>query len=198
MKTTLILVRHGQTAWNKLGKVQGQTDIPLSPEGMQEAKLLAKQIRLFAITRVVTSTLSRAIQTAEITAESLRIPRDQYKDLNERNYGALEGAHWKEADKHLGFGAKPNLETSHLDAESFTDFKKRVVNVTNHIIDTHAGETILIVCHGGVLQVLARHFHNILDTEEALFHFPNTSVSIYEIENNLVTIKLVGDTKHLE
>lgn len=198
MKTTLILVRHGKTEWNKLGKVQGQTNIPLSVEGKEEAKALAKQIPNMGITRVITSALSRAIQTAQIISEELKLKNEQYEELNERNYGELEGKLFAEADKKLGFSKKPVLEISCDGAESFPNFKKRVVDIIDQIVKKHKGETILIVCHGGVLQALARHFHKVEDTEEREFHFPNTSVSVYEVEEKKVTVKMVADTSHLK
>jgi 2,3-bisphosphoglycerate-dependent phosphoglycerate mutase len=91
---TLILLRHGKTLWNTEGRFTGQTDIPLSPEGEQQAHKAGKKLADFDISLVHTSLLTRAIETAKIALEAINkhhLPLHSFSALNERHYGALQG-----------------------------------------------------------------------------------------------------------
>src|SRR4051794_38035389 len=89
---TLYLARHGETEWNRIGRWQGATDIPLSEVGRAQARLLAGRLRARGIGRVHASHLSRALKTAQIVAAGLELPAPVVDArLRERGYGAFEG-----------------------------------------------------------------------------------------------------------
>src|SRR5207253_901529 len=88
----ICLARHGETEWNRIGRWQGATDIPLSDVGRAQARLLAERLRDRRIARVHASELSRARETAEIVAAHLGVPAPTTdRRLGERGYGAFEG-----------------------------------------------------------------------------------------------------------
>ena len=89
---TVYLARHGETEWNRIGRWQGATDIPLSEVGRAQARLLADRLRDRRIARVHASQLSRALETAQIIAARLGAPAPTADPrLRDRGYGAFEG-----------------------------------------------------------------------------------------------------------
>lgn len=196
MKTTVILIRHGETIWNREQRIQGQTDIPLSDKGILEAKALAKRIKEFKVDHVYTSVLKRAIHTAEIAFGDLKIAFKRHKGLNERNYGIYEGKNWEEIEKEYKVPRAFYLSEV-KNGESKLTFEKRVIKTFKDIVKKHEGRNILIVCHGGVISVLFNYFRNIPKDEITTYRFPNTSVSVVEVEKDKIIEKTVGDTSHL-
>ncbi len=197
MKTTIFLARHGETAWNKERRIQGNVDIPLSKEGLRQAQLLAKRLQPEPISVIYASALERAIKTAEPLAQQLGLPIIQRAGFNERNYGEYEG---KKVDDLLsefeGDFLKLVLATP-PQGESIPVLRKRAVKTFDEVRTKHQGETILIVSHGGVLQQLVRHLRNIPEEEITNYSFPNTSVSIFHFEEETIVEQLVGDASHL-
>ena len=198
MKTTVILVRHGITDWNKLKKLQGKSDIPLNPEGIMQAKSVAKRLKKeFPITKIYSSNLLRAIKTGEIIGKELGMEIEKHEGLNERDYGEFEGKTWEELgveftkEKRISFRLKPKK------GEHYPDFQNRVVKHFLEIVKKHTGETILLVCHGGVLNALLRHINSIPYEDISHYSFPNTSVTILHIEKDVITPHLVADIEHL-
>jgi len=89
--TKIILVRHGQTLWNNIGKYQGHTDVPLSKTGIEQASKVAKRLKNDKITAIYSSDLKRAKQTAEIIALEHNLPVITNTRFREINFGVWEG-----------------------------------------------------------------------------------------------------------
>ena len=87
----LYLIRHGQNDWNLEGKIQGRTDIPLNKTGLEQAAMLAKGMEHRPVTRIFSSPLKRALQTAQIIGESRKAPVEIVEDLQEVDFGRWEG-----------------------------------------------------------------------------------------------------------
>ncbi len=198
MKTTIILVRHGETLWNKKKKLQGQIDIQLSKTGLKQADLVAKRVKTFGITKIYSSGLKRAIQTANAISKELDLPLLINEGLNERAYGEHQGKSWKDIkhyykdEKTYFHNFKPN------GGESNIEFGERVIFALNKIINANEGEKILIVCHSGVIHILIRHLRKIPHEQVTNFHFPNTSLTIYHIDKEKIIEELFADAKHIK
>src|SRR5439155_25044292 len=95
---------HGETDWNREGRLQGHTDTPLNATGLAQAQTLGENLRPHRLDAVVSSDLSRARTTAEIVAEALRVPRLIEAGLRETNVGAAEGLLWADAKRRFGEG----------------------------------------------------------------------------------------------
>lgn len=198
MKTTIILVRHGETSWNKKKKLQGQIDIPLSKTGLRQANLVAKRIKILDITKIYSSKLKRAIQTASVISRELNLPFVIDEGLNERAYGEHQGKNWKDI-QHYYKNEKTYFNHFKPDGgESNIEFGERVVFTLDRIIDENKGKKILIVCHGGVIHALARHLRKIPHEQITNFHFPNTSLTIYHIDKEKITEELFADAEHIK
>lgn len=157
---TLYLARHGETEWNRIGRWQGATDIPLSDVGRAQARLLADRLRDKWIARVHASQLSRALETAQIIAAHLGVaaPTSDPR-LRERGYGAFEGLTREEcAERFPGAweqyladrravppGAEPQAEVT----ERITAAMTEIATLTGGGFES---EAILVVSHGGAIR----------------------------------------------
>ena len=100
----LFLFRHGETDWNREGRLQGHTDTPLNATGLAQAEALAESLRPHRLDAVLSSDLARAQTTARIVAETLRVPLFIEAGLRETDVGAAEGLLWVDAKTRFGEG----------------------------------------------------------------------------------------------
>jgi probable phosphoglycerate mutase len=160
----LLLIRHGETAWNAQGRIQGQLDVPLSSTGMWQAGQLAQ--RLLApseerIDAVVASDLARAWLTARPLAEGLQLDVLPESRLRERHFGCFEGhtveeiaARWP-AELAQWRARDPAWQIP--EGESAQQCIDRVLAALHDLTLAYSGRTIAVVAHGGVLDVAYRH-----------------------------------------
>jgi len=153
--TTLLLVRHGETDWNRDGRWQGHSDTHLNDAGRDQARRVAGE--LGDIDVVYSSDLARARETAEIVAEVLGLPVRLDARLRERAFGVWEGLTAAEieaafADAHARWLAREGAGAD--DAEPFEAFGARVTSFLADILERHPGETVLVVAHGGSIRVI--------------------------------------------
>ena len=204
--TRIIAVRHGETAWNVDTRIQGQLDIGLNNRGLWQAQRVGQALADEAIDHVYSSDLSRAHTTAQAIAQHASMPSARtvrlHRGLRERGFGTFEGQtwaaiaeqwpeesrRWKQRDPHF---APPGGETP-------TQLLARVSRTVEEIAAQHLGEHIVLVAHGGVMDMLYR-----LATQQEL-HAPRT----WELGNAAINrllwtpdaLTLVGwaDTGHLD
>ncbi len=148
--TRIALLRHGQTDWNLQGRIQGSSDIPLNDTGREQARDAGRRLRGLGITRVFSSTLDRAAETAALAAAELGLagPEERLAALVERAYGSAEGV--PGADLRLLYPAGVP------DAEPEADVVARTRGVMAELAARHPGETMLAATHGGVIGRLLR------------------------------------------
>jgi broad specificity phosphatase PhoE len=149
----ILLARHGQTAWNALGRLQGHTDIELDPTGREQARALADAVRDSGVTRVWSSDLARARETAAIVATELGLPQPEVDpDLRERRFGVFEGLTRDEcAANHPDAWRDWVAQTSHPPGgEPRADAVLRMQRVMLRVV---ADGTTLVVSHGGVMRL---------------------------------------------
>jgi probable phosphoglycerate mutase len=147
--TELVLVRHGETEWNRVGRVQGLTDVPLNDTGRAQARHAGLRLAHEHWDAVATSPLSRAAETARILAEELGLPEPEQVDaLVERNYGEAEGLTGAEIDARFGGVVQAR--------ESREQVVDRVRPALLELAERHPGGRVLVVSHGGVIGSLVR------------------------------------------
>ena len=148
MKITLIcLVRHGETDWNVLGKLQGRTDIPLNESGILQAEECSEFLKSLQWDVIITSPLKRAKQTAEIINKNLNLSLIEMKDFLERDYGKAEGMLLEE--RIAAFPKK-----SYPVQEDRLTLNNRVMLGIQEIHQRYAGSNILLVAHGAVINAI--------------------------------------------
>lgn len=155
--TTIYLLRHGATALNRLVpyRLQGRaTDLPLDPEGVEQAHCAAAALERLPIAAVYCSPLLRALETARIVAAPHRREPIAVADLTEAELGRWEGQTWEnveESEPQLfrEFHARPGT-VPYPDGESFLDVQRRVTPAFERIAADHPGEHVLVVGHNVV------------------------------------------------
>jgi len=184
---TLILVRHGQTDWNKEDRIQGQSDIPLNKEGKRQAEKVARQLSGKKIDAIYTSKLKRAYQTAHIIARAhhLKVVKDER--LNEITQGDWEGLTLSEARKRYPVlfekWLTTPLQTKPPGGESVKSVKKRVIDVLNEIKGRHPSQTVVIVAHE-VVNALIKSVCEGIGLEHIWdLHSSNGSYEVIEVKN---------------
>ncbi len=157
--TEFILVRHGQTNWNKEGKYTGQSDIPLNDAGRKQASDRSTEILSMQPDIIFTSDLQRAVETAQlIRADNSCIPLHKDKRLREIHQGEWEGLHEREIKKRFEsqFAKHKDdpLATAPPGGETLGAVYHRVRDFLKETQKTHSGKTVLIVAHGVVLAII--------------------------------------------
>ena len=154
--TKLLLVRHGETDWNRDGRWQGGSDTRLNDVGREQARALAQQLD-GEIDVLYSSDLARARETAEIVAAKLGLEVRLDPRLRERGFGSWEGLTTTEieerfADAHRRWLAGEGAGAD--DAEAFEDFSARVEDFLSDVLRLHPGEEVLVISHGGSIRVI--------------------------------------------
>ena len=158
--TRLILIRHGETPWNRIARIQGHTDIPLSPLGLSQAERVAEALADEPLAAIYSSDLIRARQTAEALARVQGLPVRFDAGLRERAFGRFEGLTWEEISKGYPEDAmrwrrrEPDFAVG--GGESLNRFSARCLDAARRAAIAHPGQAIALVAHGGVLDCLYR------------------------------------------
>ena len=161
--TRLLLVRHGETAWNADGRVQGHLDIALNAVGRTQARRLAAKLRDEGepIDLIYSSDLARALQTAQAVADGTGAPLRLAPALRERRFGAFEGRRFADIEAELPQDAERwRRRDPHWvppgGGESLLQFKERVTQAVCALAAKNMGKHVAMFTHGGVLDVLYR------------------------------------------
>ena len=200
--TRLIAVRHGETAWNVDTRIQGHTDIPLNDTGLWQAQQLAQALADEPITAIYTSDLARAHRTAQAVADATGAPVRTHAGLRERSFGHFEGRTFHQIETELPEQAllwrKRDPHYAPEGGESLLALRERVTATTHQLAARHPGELVLLVAHGGVLDVLYRAATHQDIQAPRTWQLTNTAINrLLWTESGL---SLVGwaDTQHLD
>jgi 2,3-bisphosphoglycerate-dependent phosphoglycerate mutase len=199
--TRLCIVRHGETAWNAEGRVQGQLDIPLSEVGLAQARAVAAVLGNESFSAIYSIDLIRVRQTAQPSAERLGLPVSLDPDLRERHYGIFQSMTYAEAKERLPedyarFRAK-DPDFAFTSGESLARFNERALACMNSLIKRHAGEKLLVFTHGGVLEMIYRHATGRGLSSTRDFEIPNAAINRIEIGPHGWRVLAWADISHL-
>lgn len=202
MPKKIILIRHGETEYNRLGKWQGWIDVPLNAAGKLQAEKLARRLQSEVIDVLFTSDLRRAVQTAESIAQRLGIKAIKTTKLRERALGLLEGRQKEEKDERMKkiwnkfFDPTDETYKGH-GGESLKETKARIQSFLKHLKKKYREKVVAIVTHGGTkwyfLQLLTK---KPLDRGSVL---ENAGVTMLKKDKwGEYHITILSDTSHLE
>jgi len=200
--TRILAVRHGETAWNRDTRIQGHTDIELNDHGRWQADRLAHTLREEPIAAFYASDLSRALDTARAVAQRHGAAVHTHTGLRERCFGQFEGHTWAELE-----ALHPTETTAWRQrapdfappgGESLLQLQARVVATVTELASRHPGEQVLMVAHGGVLDILYRAATRLALQAPRSWTMTNTAINrlLWSPEG----LSLVGwaDTGHLQ
>jgi probable phosphoglycerate mutase len=159
--TTLCIARHGETDWNTAGILQGWLDVPINGQGRAQALDMAQGFAADGFDCVCTSPLIRSLETAQIIAAELGLPPPLTHDgLKERNFGAVQGI--PKAELALSNPAllqqilRRNPAAEFEQGETMDEFADRVIGALRELGERRAGQTVLVITHGWVMDVITR------------------------------------------
>ena len=199
--TQMVVVRHGETVWNTAGRQQGQLDSELSPTGVRQAEAIAEALADQTFHTLYTSDLARAVQTAEIIGRRLGIEPIPEPGLRERHLGILQGltmAQFAErfpAEHALLRSDDPDYAIP--EGESVRERQERHVCCAEALAERHAGQRLLLVAHGGVLNSLFRHALGLPLASPRAFSLLNASLNRFSVSAGRWRLETWGETGHL-
>lgn len=204
--TTILLIRHGETSWNAVRRLQGHTDIPLNEEGARQAGALAQALAAEQVDVLVSSDLQRAMQTAQAVADQydgLAVHTDD--QLRERCYGVFEGMLYAEIEQQYpaeyalwqARDIDAVMPSGVREAESFRQFYQRSTEGIAAWAERHPGRTIAIVAHGGVLECAYREAVGMSLDSPRDFQVKNASINRFTWSDGKLALTSWGEIDHL-
>lgn len=200
--TQICLVRHGETEWNAERRIQGQIDIGLNATGRQQAVAAGRWLKAAGIKALYSSDLKRAWTTAQAIGAELELVPTPVPEMRERRYGIFEGLTYDEAkanhpDGYAAFEGR-NADYDFENGESLQLMFARVTGKLKALAARHPGETIAIVLHGGVLDIINRFVRgNPLEMPRD-FLIPNAGINWIAAVDGHWHLQTWGETDHLE
>ena len=201
--TRIIAVRHGETAWNVDARIQGHIDIALNERGRQQARKLGQALAGEAIGAVYSSDLGRAHETASAVASLAGIPVVTDRGLRERCFGMFEGKTFDEI--HATWPDQAHSWRTRIPdwvppegGESLLQLRSRVGAVLHTLAARHAGDQILVVAHGGVLDALYRLATGQDVNSPRTWQLPNAAINRLLWTPDGFTLVGWSDTQHLD
>ena len=197
----LFIVRHGETVWNREGRIQGHTDVDLSERGRQQARLLAQRLKSVPLDSAYASDLCRASDTAAEILKGRDVPLYPTPRLREYHKGAFEGL--TEAELRARYpGEYPGYVAKDLDyapdgGESTRGVSARMTAVINEIKERHLGDNVLVVGHGGSLRAAMMALLGMPMDANWRFVFGNCTLTIVDTYHDNAVLRLFNDGSHL-
>jgi len=196
------MVRHGETAWNAEGRIQGQLDIPLNEAGLAQARALAAVLAAERFDAIYSSDLARVRQTAAPAARRLGLAVRLDAALRERHYGMFERLTYVEArERHPAEYARfrdKDPEFDFVSGETLTGFAGRSLACVAALAERHAGGNVLVFTHGGVLEMVYREATGRGLSTPRDFEIPNAAINRLEVSGPNWRVWSWADTSHLE
>lgn len=188
--TYICLIRHGETEWNSLGKIQGRTDIPLNDNGIRQAEQCRDYLKSLDWDLIITSPLLRAKETAAIINQAVNLPMIVMEEFMERSFGDAEGK--TKEERQLLY---PNMEYPNEESKDVLEERLRVGLA--YILQTYPQKRILLVAHGAVIHTILR----ILSNEEITLentYLTNACLSNIHYRDQKWAIKDYNIVTHLQ
>jgi broad specificity phosphatase PhoE len=153
----LILMRHGETSWNRELRIMGDADVPLSDAGRRQCRAVARVLTGFAIDRIVSSPLVRAVESAEILSDALGLGLSRDADLAEVRFGRWQGKTYDEILRDPDYAAYRDnpLEHPTPGGETLVDVQRRGLSAFGRL---RPGERVLFVSHGDIIRAATCHY----------------------------------------
>ena len=202
--TQLYLIRHGRTAWNDEGRLQGWSDEPLDAQGRAQAAALADWLRPVAFDAIYSSPLRRALDTAQAVADPHTLPVQLDDRLRERNVGdwaglTLDQARATAPERFAGDWRQAGAPGG----EAQSALTARVAAALDDILAAHPAGTVAVVSHGGALSAALAHTLGIPAGRPVSFSFHNTAVARLTVKPDgagapIVRLISLGDDRHLD
>jgi broad specificity phosphatase PhoE len=199
-KTSVTVIRHGETEWNLAGRVQGQHNSDLTENGIQQAGLTADALKDEKFDVLYSSFLPRAVETAAIINKFHNLEHRKDNSVAERNFGIMEGltlAEVQEKFPDVYSCYKQRDENYEIpDGESLISLYARVKDGMNRIVRENRGKRLLVVTHGGVLDCMVRMVFDYPLSGLRKFSLYNASINRFSVVNEVWFLEEWGNINH--
>ena len=200
--TLIILVRHGQTEWNRSERFRGRADVPLNETGLAQAEATGERVaQVWQPAAIYTSPLSRSVKTAQAIAQHFNLPVQAHPDLADIDYGEWQGLTPDEARQRW----PEQMENwySHPEravipgGETLVDLRARAMQTVNDLSARHAGQTIVLVGHTVINRIILLGVLGL--GNERFWHLrqDTCAINVFEASENDFVLFSLNDTCHL-
>lgn len=201
--TTIILVRHGQTAWNRVERFRGHADVPLDETGIAQAEATGQRVAgKWRSVAVYSSPLSRAVKTAEAIARHYKLPVKVHPGLADINYGAWQGLSPEEVRQQWPEILNAWFTTPHLAripaGETLDDLRTRAMAAVNDLASRHAGETIVLLGHTVINRIILLGVLRLENNRFWHIKQDTCAINVFEMDGDDYTLVSLNDTCHLD
>ena len=200
--TSIYLVRHGQTAWNKEEIFRGRTDVPLDETGLKQAELAAEYFKGIEIHGIYSSPLVRAWQTAEKIAQSHSVKVQPLDGIIDLSFGNWEGHPHQEIKKIDSERYKQWVEEPHRvrlpGGESLDEVRIRSMAALEEVIQKHPGKTLVLVSHRVINKVLICGILGIDNSHFWQIGQDTTAINLFQYKNGKYVLSILNETCHLK
>jgi 2,3-bisphosphoglycerate-dependent phosphoglycerate mutase len=200
MTTSIVVVRHGETEWNRVRRIQGHCDSALTAKGWEQAQAMRQRLTGMTFDAAFASDLKRAQLTAQCITP-MNMPITSLYGLRERSFGDGEGLTYEEVDARFpgtfsrNLGLDPDYRIPN--GESRRDLAQRVRTTFQDLAASHPRKTLLVVTHGGVLAALWRWAVGLDDGAAHAVDIPNVAYNRITVASTQAVIEVWGDVTHL-
>lgn len=199
--TRFVLVRHGQTEWNRVERFRGRKDLLLDATGLRQALAAALRIKDWPVAAVYSSPLRRALETAKVIANQLDLPVEPLDGLIDLDFGDWQGLTAEEAAKRDGELYKLWLERPDQvrfpGGEGLADVRDRVVAAVEDIAVKNPDRVVVLVSHNVVCRVLLCSLLGLDNSHFWQVGQDVCAINAFEIREGVPTVTLINDTCHL-
>jgi broad specificity phosphatase PhoE len=200
--TSIYLVRHGQTAWNKEEIFRGRADVPLDETGLKQAELAGEYFKGREIHAIYTSPQSRALQTAQKIAQFHNLKVQPLLGIIDMSFGKWEGRPHQEIRENDKEIYRQWVEEPHLvrlpGGESLDDVRVRVMAAMEEVIRNHPGKTLVLVSHRVVCKVLICAILGLDNSHFWQITQDTTAINLIQHRNGKYILSLMNETCHLK
>lgn len=197
----IILIRHGQTEWNREERFRGHVDIDVDETGLRQAEAAAQRVTQWEVAAVYSSPLRRAMTTARIIADRLALPVVPLEGISDMNFGVWQGLSVGEVkDRYPDLFDLWRYSPHRLEipqGECLEDVQKRAVATIDDLATRHEGETVAVVTHRVVCKVLLCHLLGLDNSHFWQMAQDATAINVFEMSEGRAAVTLLNDTCHL-
>jgi probable phosphoglycerate mutase len=202
MTTRILLIRHGQTEWNRVERFRGQADVPLNETGLAQAEATGRRVaQTWRPVAVYSSPLSRAVKTAEAVARHFDLSVQIHPALADIDYGDWQGLtpdearqRWpEEIDNWYNHPERARIPNG----ETLTELRQRAMRTVGELIANHADDTIVLVGHTVINRVILLGMLGLGNERFWRLRQDTCAINVIEAEAGDFTLVSLNDTCHL-
>jgi probable phosphoglycerate mutase len=201
--TIIILIRHGQTEWNRIERFRGHADVPLNETGLAQAEATSRRIAAdWRPTAIYSSPLSRAIRTAECIAKSFNLPVQIHPGLIDINYGEWQELTPDEVRHHWPAIIEGWYNAPHAaqipGGENLDELRARAMATVVELANRHAEQTIVLVGHTVINRIILLGILGLGNERFWRLRQDTCAINVFEVDNDGFTLTLLNDTCHIK